>query len=38
MSICKQFGITKPTLYRHVPAPEKQRKEQKQQSAELLIT
>ena len=30
MSICKQFGITKPTLYRHVPAPEKQRKEHSQ--------
>lgn len=29
-TICKQFGITKPTLYRYVPAAEKQRKEQEQ--------
>ena len=30
MTICKQLGITKPTLYRYVPAVEKQRKEQEQ--------
>lgn len=29
-SICETFGISKPTLYRYVPAPEKQRRTQTQ--------
>lgn len=31
-SICETLGISKPTLYRYVPAPEKQRRTQKESS------
>jgi DNA invertase Pin-like site-specific DNA recombinase len=31
-SICETFGISKPTLYRYVPAPGKQRREQEQRA------